>query len=62
MRSMGSGMAVKTGVTRAGSQAGAVVEDGEEDVFLGFEEAVEAAGVGVGAGEDFVPSGRGVAV
>lgn len=49
------------GLDDAGLEGGGVVTDyGEEELLLGFEEVVEATGVGLGFGEDVVDGGGGV--
>jgi hypothetical protein len=47
---------------RGHEEASVVVEDGEEDVFFGAEEVVEAAGIGLSAVEDLVDGGHAIAV
>ena len=57
----GVGEAIGNGVDDDGVEGLNVeFEDGEEELFFGFEEVVEAAGVGVGAGENFSDAGGSV--
>jgi hypothetical protein len=58
----GIGKAIGNGVDDDGFEGLNVeFEDGEEEFLFGFEKVVEAAGVGVGTGENFGDAGGGVA-